>query len=138
VEHHEVVLLRERDDPLEESAIDHRRGRIVRERDDQHLRLRPRARDRDLEVRDQVRVGRERHVAQVAARDDHRVLVDRIGGIGTQHDVAGPIVISTKWERPSFAPITAIASLSGSISTRGCAIPLAHAARRFGMPRDAE
>ena len=69
--------------PLEERAIHHGRGRIVRERDDEHLRLRPGARDRHLEVGDQVGIGRERHVAQVAARDDHRVLVDRIRGIGT-------------------------------------------------------
>ena len=29
-------------------------------------------------------------MAEIAAREDHRVLVDRIGGIRREHDVAGP------------------------------------------------
>ena len=64
-----------------------------------------------------------------------------IGYAGSGHSTTspGPIVISTKCERPSFAPITAIASVSGSSSTpwrRWYHSQIA--ARRLGIPRDAE
>ena len=51
----------------------------------------------------------------------------------------GPMVMSTKWERPSFAPMTAIASPSGSMSTPWFRSYHSLAARRrFGTPRDDE
>jgi hypothetical protein len=88
VKHHQVVLPRERDDPLEEGTVHHRRRRIVRERQDQHLRLGPGAGDRLLEIGDEVGARGEGHVAQVAPGDDGRILVDRIRGVGTQHNVS--------------------------------------------------
>ena len=38
-------------------------------------------------------------------------------GFGTSATSPGPIIARTRWEIPSFAPIVAIASVSGSSST---------------------
>ena len=88
VQDHQVVGARELDDPLEEGQIDDMRRRVRRERHDQHLRLGPGAADGLLEVLDEVRLVVQRHLAQVTAGDDHRVLVDRVGGVLHEHDVA--------------------------------------------------
>src|SRR5512139_3216632 len=51
----------------------------------------------------------------------------------------GPIVASTRWEIPSFAPIVAIVSVSGSsITPYFLLYQLQMASRSFGIPRDAE
>jgi hypothetical protein len=90
VDHHQVVLAGEADDALEEGSIHALGGRIVGEGEDQQLGSRPGAVERLLEVGDEVAVRGHRHVAQVATGDDHRVLVDRIGRVGREHDVARP------------------------------------------------
>src|SRR5512139_1077783 len=51
----------------------------------------------------------------------------------------GPIVASTRWEIPSFAPIVAIVSVSGSSVTPYFRLYQLEMARRsFGIPRDRE
>jgi hypothetical protein len=51
----------------------------------------------------------------------------------------GPIVASTRWDNPSFAPIVAIASVSGSSSTLYFRLyQLQIASRSFGIPRESE
>ena len=58
-------------------------------RENQHLGLRPGAGNGGFEIRDEVGVGTQRNVTQVAPRDDHRVGMNRVGGVGTQHHVPG-------------------------------------------------
>ena len=60
-------------------------------------------------------------------------------GLGTSAMSPGPIVASTRWDNPSFAPIVAIASVSGSRSTLYFRLyQLQMASRSFGMPRESE
>ncbi len=60
-------------------------------------------------------------------------------GLGTSAMSPGPIVASTRWDSPSFAPIVAIASVSGSRSTLYFRLyQLQMASRSFGIPRDRE
>ena len=89
VHHQALVLARKRDDATEEVELDHLGGGVVREVDDEGLRLGPGGAHRVLEARQEVGARQERDGAQVAARDDHRVLVDGIGGARAEHDVAG-------------------------------------------------
>jgi hypothetical protein len=113
----DAVLTRKRDDLLEERQLDALRRRVRREVDDQHLRLREAGVDRLLQLREEVDVGGDRHVADVGARDHRPVDVDRVARVRHQHRVAAPSVASARCAMPSFEPMVTIASVSGSNST---------------------
>ena len=89
VNDHQPVLAREVDDALEEGAVHAHRRRVVREGEDQHLRLRPRQLCRFVEPREEVAVEREGHGAQVAVGDHDGVGVDGIRRVRDEHAVAG-------------------------------------------------
>ena len=90
VNDHQIVLARELDHALEEREVHHLGRRIGGEREQQQLGLRPGATHRLLEVGDEVAIRCQRHGPQVAARDDHGILMDRVGRVGTQDDVSRP------------------------------------------------
>src|SRR5688500_6137023 len=85
----EAMFLGGLDDPLEKSDVDHFSGRIMREADDQHFRLRPSLANRLFEVAEKRLAGRERYAAQIAAGEHHGKLVNRISRAGTEHHIAG-------------------------------------------------
>ena len=89
VHHHEPVLAGEVDHLHEEVALHAEGGRIVREREDEHLGLGPRQPNRLREAGEEVVALHQRHRAQVPVRDDHRVRVDRVRRIRHEHAVAG-------------------------------------------------
>src|SRR5688500_5304967 len=64
----EAMFLGGLDDPLEKSDVDHFSGRIMREADDQHFRLRPSLANRLFEVAEKRFAGREWNAAQITAR----------------------------------------------------------------------
>ena len=90
MDHEAPVLARELHDAPEELEVDDLGGRIGGEVEDEELRLRPRRPHRLLEGAEEVAARHERDRAQVPARDDDRVLVDRVGGARAEDDVARP------------------------------------------------
>ena len=86
----DAVFPRQLDDLLEERQLDALRGRIRREIDDEHLRLREAHLDRVLEFGEEIHARRQRHLPDVGAGDHRTVDVDRIAGIRHQHGVAAP------------------------------------------------
>ena len=76
------------DDLLEERQVDALAGRVRREVQDQHLRLRVRLLHRTVEFVEEIHPWRHPHMADVSAGDDRAVDVDRVAWIGHQHDVA--------------------------------------------------
>src|SRR4030095_9981504 len=88
VHHHEAVLLGEVHDLDEEVPVHAERGRVVGEREDQELGLRPGQPRRLREPREEVLAGHQGHGAKVTVRDHHRVGMDRVGGVGYQGAVS--------------------------------------------------
>ena len=63
-------------------------GRVVREADDQHLRLGPSLLDRLFEMAEESFAGGQRQTAQVAAGEHDGILMNRIGRTWAQHHIA--------------------------------------------------
>jgi len=84
----DVVLARDLDDVVEEVEFHALRGRVAREIEQQHLRLRPRVADCVRELGEEVDARPDRHVADVGAGDHEAVGMDRVGRVRHQHDVA--------------------------------------------------
>jgi hypothetical protein len=82
------VLLRQRDDLFEERQLDALRCRVRRKVDDQHPGFRERPVNRVLELGEEVDVGRDRHMPDVAAGDHRPVDVDRVAGVRDEDRVA--------------------------------------------------
>ena len=78
----------ERDHALEEIELDALRGRVRREAEDDHLRLRVAAANRLLELGKKVDARRHRHRADVGTGDHRTPDVDRVARVGHQHRVA--------------------------------------------------
>ena len=89
VHDHQPVLARELHHLDEEVALDAHGGRVVREREDEQLGLRPGELRRLLQPPEEVSIGGQRNRSQVAVRDDDRVRVDRIGRVRDEGAVAG-------------------------------------------------
>ena len=108
--------------------------------DDDQARGRGRDRTRLVEVLEELAVAcRRARPEHDRARDDGRVDVDRIGGIGTSTASPGWRSASIRWASPSFEPMVAIASVSGSSSTpKRSLVQVGDRARSLGMPRQAE
>ena len=113
-----VVLAREVDDALEEREVDDLGGGLAGK-----LRMRSFGfghvvRTASCSSAEEVAARHERDRAQVAAGDDHRVLVDRIRRARAEDDVARARASpSARCPMPSFEPMVTIASRSGSSST---------------------
>ncbi len=88
-DHPQAVRAGEGDDLLVEGEIGDISGRVGRIADHQHLGLGHGVAHRPVEDVEEVRAGRGRDRADRGAGDDEAELVDRIGGIGREHDVAG-------------------------------------------------
>ena len=88
MDHDDIVLPGEIGDLLEEGKVHHRRRRVVREIDDEHLGPRPGVLVRLLHIGEEVAVFPERDGAHLAAGDDHGIGMDGIGGRGGEHHVS--------------------------------------------------
>ena len=83
------MVARQTDDLAEVIQIDAGRGGIVREGDEEHLRLhREPAIDVFQPIEEGGGIGHGEH-ARLAFGHEHAVLMNRIGGVGRDHDVAG-------------------------------------------------
>ena len=87
-DHPERLALGQRHHLLEERRLDDGARRVVREVDDQALRLARRAREGRFDLLERIEPGARRDRDRLAAGDDHAVAVDRVAGIGRQHAVA--------------------------------------------------
>ena len=87
-DHPDVLAVAEAHDLFVERQVDRRRGRVVREVDDQALGLARRARERGLDLLEVILAGADRDRHRLAAGDDHAEAVDRIAGVGREHAVA--------------------------------------------------
>ena len=67
MDNEEFVFFCRLNDLLEKIDLDHLRGRIMRETDDQHLRLGPGLADRFVEIAEKLLAGSQRNATQVAA-----------------------------------------------------------------------
>ncbi len=74
--------------PFEERQVDDLGGGVGGEVEDEQLRLRPRRAHGLTEQPEEIAARQERDRAQLAARDDHRVLMDGIGRAGAEDHVA--------------------------------------------------
>src|ERR1035437_7268158 len=84
-----AVVARQTDDLAEVIQIDAGRGGVVREGDEEHLRLhREPAIDVFQPIEEGGGIGHGEH-ARLAFGHEHAVLGNRIGGVGRDHDVAG-------------------------------------------------
>src|SRR5687767_798623 len=88
VHDHEPVLAGEVDDLHEEVTVHAHGGGVVREGENQELRLRPCELRRLLQPAKEVAVGRERDRSQIAVGDDHRIRVYRVRRVRHQRAVA--------------------------------------------------
>ena len=84
-----LALAAEVDDPLHELDVDARARRVVRERDHEHARLGPADVPGLVQALERVDAGRHGHLAQVRAREQRPVDVDRVARARHDGRVAG-------------------------------------------------
>ena len=86
--HVNIVLARNRDQPLEKREIDALRRRVAREIHDQHFRLGIAVADGLFQLVEEIDIHLHRHVAYVRARDHRPVNMNRVTRVRHQHHVA--------------------------------------------------
>ena len=85
----DVVLLGEFHDLFKEGQVGHFRGGVVGIAQEKQLGTGPGLLGGGGQVLEKVTAGPDGHAAHVGTGDDGRILVDGIGGVGSQHYVAG-------------------------------------------------
>src|ERR1044071_825508 len=86
--HDQLVLLREFYDALEERDVHDLRRGIMRKADDEEFWFRPGLFDRLLEVTEEILAADQWNAAKIAPREDHRVLMNRVGRARAKDNVS--------------------------------------------------
>ncbi len=84
----DAVLARQVDDTMEELEVDALRGRVAREAQDHHLRLRQGFADCAFEFGKEIDAAVHAHRADVSAGDDRAIDMDRVARVRHQYRVA--------------------------------------------------